>query len=106
VCYPAALASETLLVKLLSALRFSGPRRGRRGVLTLEWILLISVLVIGVIGGLGAVRDALICELKDLADCIGTFVDCDEPSECDLTDPNCTPQPCVCDLTDPNCCVP
>ncbi len=46
--------------------------RGRRrlGVLTFEWILLISLLVIGIIGGLSAVRNALICELTDLAECI------------------------------------
>ena len=37
------------------------------GVLTFEWILLISVLVIGIVGGLSAVRDALICELADVA---------------------------------------
>ena len=37
------------------------------GVLTFEWILLISVLVIGIVGGLSAVRDALVCELADVA---------------------------------------
>ncbi len=42
----------------------------RRGVLTLEWILLITVVVIGIIAGLGAVRDAILCELKSLADAI------------------------------------
>ena len=38
------------------------------GVLTFEWILLISVLVIGIVGGLSAVRDALIDELGDVAE--------------------------------------
>ena len=36
------------------------------GVLTFEWILLITVLVIGIVGGLSAVRDAMICELADV----------------------------------------
>ena len=44
--------------------------RRRRGVLTLEWILLVTVIVIGVIGGLGAVRTATIGELTDLAEAI------------------------------------
>ncbi len=38
------------------------------GVLTFEWILLITVLVIGIVGGLSAVRDALITELGDVAE--------------------------------------
>ncbi|ADB16328.1 hypothetical protein Psta_1653 [Pirellula staleyi DSM 6068] len=42
----------------------------RRGVLTLEWVLLVTVLVIGVIGGLGAVRNATVSELSQLADAI------------------------------------
>jgi len=37
------------------------------GVLTFEWILLITVLVIGIVGGLSAVRDAVISELGDLS---------------------------------------
>ena len=45
-------------------------RSKRRGVLTLEWILLVTVLVIGIIGGLGAVRNATIGELQDLAEAI------------------------------------
>lgn len=42
----------------------------RRGVLTLEWVLLVTVVVIGVIGGLGAVRNATVGELSDLAESI------------------------------------
>jgi hypothetical protein len=38
------------------------------GVLTFEWILLITVLVIGIVGGLSAARDALIVELGDVAE--------------------------------------
>lgn len=40
--------------------------REDEGVLTFEWILLITVLVIGVVGGLSAVRDAVITELGDV----------------------------------------
>lgn len=47
-----------------------GKRAARRGVLTLEWILIVTVLVIGVIGGLGAVRNATVAELSDLAEAI------------------------------------
>ena len=37
------------------------------GALTFEWILLITLLVIGVVGGLSAARDAIITELGDVA---------------------------------------
>ncbi|HZL87223.1 MAG TPA: hypothetical protein VFB96_02510 [Pirellulaceae bacterium] len=55
----------------------------RRGVLTLEWILLLTVIVIGIIGGLGAVRAATVAELQDLAASIeainmGPCQNCDE----------------------------
>jgi hypothetical protein len=49
---------------------FPKRRNKRRGVLTLEWILLVTVLVIGIIGGLGAVRNATVGELQDLAGAI------------------------------------
>ena len=42
----------------------------RRGVLTMEWVLLVTVVVIGIIGGLGAVRNATVGELTDLAEAI------------------------------------
>ena len=55
----------------MKRIRRTGKRnRKRRGVLTFEWILLISLLVIGIIGGLSAVRNALLCELNDMANCI------------------------------------
>jgi len=41
--------------------------REDEGVLTFEWILLITVLAIGIVGGLSAVRDAIISELGDVA---------------------------------------
>ncbi|MBN1912659.1 MAG: hypothetical protein JW818_23255 [Pirellulales bacterium] len=40
------------------------------GVLTFEWILLITVLAIGIVGGLSAVRDAVITELGDVAEAV------------------------------------
>jgi hypothetical protein len=36
--------------------------------LTFEWILVITVLVIGVVGGMSAARDALLTELGDVAE--------------------------------------
>ncbi len=53
----------------------------RRGMLTFEWILLISLLVIGIIGGLAAVRNALICELNDLTGCIEAIA-CGDDDSC------------------------
>lgn len=38
------------------------------GVLTFEWVLLITVLVIGIVGGVSAVRDALVTELGDVVE--------------------------------------
>jgi hypothetical protein len=40
--------------------------RARRGVLAFEWILIVTLLVIGLIAGLAAVRNALLDELYDL----------------------------------------
>jgi len=37
------------------------------GVLTFEWVLLVTLLTIGVIGGIAAARDAIIDELGDVA---------------------------------------
>ncbi len=57
--------------------------REDHGVLTFEWILLITVLVIGIVGGLTATRDAIISELGDMAfavtalDQSWTLLDCD-----------------------------
>jgi len=39
----------------------------RRGLMTFEWIILITLLVIGVIGAYTAVRDGLVDELGDTA---------------------------------------
>lgn len=42
-------------------------KQRRRGVLTFEWVLLITVLVIGIVGGYSAIRDAVIDEMGDIA---------------------------------------
>jgi hypothetical protein len=41
-----------------------------QGQLTFEWILLITLIVIGVVGGYSAVRDGVIDELADIAGAI------------------------------------
>jgi hypothetical protein len=38
------------------------------GVLTFEWVLMVTVLVIGVISGLAAARDGIVDELGDAAE--------------------------------------
>jgi Flp pilus assembly pilin Flp len=38
------------------------------GVLSFEWVLLITLLVIGIVGGLAAARDGIIDELGDIAE--------------------------------------
>ncbi|MCE9556853.1 MAG: hypothetical protein K8T91_26190 [Planctomycetes bacterium] len=45
-------------------------KRRRRGMLTVEWILMITVVVIGIVGGLACVRNAILTELHDLAGAI------------------------------------
>lgn len=37
------------------------------GVLTFEWVLLVTLLTIGVVGGIAGARDAIIDELGDVA---------------------------------------
>ena len=44
--------------------------REEQGVLTFEWILLITVIVIGIVGGYTSVRDGVIDELGDVAGAI------------------------------------
>lgn len=47
--------------------------KARRGVLTLEWILLVTVMVIGILGGLALVRNAVVAELQDLANAVSAI---------------------------------
>ena len=44
--------------------------RRRRGGITLEWVLLVTVLIIGTVGGVAAVRNALILEYQDMIETI------------------------------------
>lgn len=43
------------------------PTIRRKGALALEWVLLITIVVIGVLGGLAAVRNATVKEITDLS---------------------------------------
>jgi len=43
------------------------------GVLSFEWTLLVVLVVIGIIGGLGAARDSIIDELGDTAEAVLQF---------------------------------
>ena len=45
-------------------------RRQRRGGITLEWVLLVTVLIIGTVGGVAAVRNALILEYQEMIETI------------------------------------
>ncbi len=47
--------------------------RRRRGEITLEWIILATVLILGVIGGLGVARNAMVSELKDIAEAVEAY---------------------------------
>lgn len=42
----------------------------RRGALTLEWVLLCTILIIGTVGGVAAVRNALILEYREMIESI------------------------------------
>lgn len=41
--------------------------REDEGVLTFEWVLLVTIVILGIVGGLSAARDAIIDELGDVA---------------------------------------
>lgn len=45
-------------------------RRVRRAFLTLEWIILVTVVIIGTIGAVGLIRNQLIEEYKELTQSI------------------------------------
>jgi hypothetical protein len=64
----------------MNRIRRTGKRnRARLGMLTFEWILAVSLLVIGIIGGLALVRDAILCQLSDMAACITALNVCGTP---------------------------
>lgn len=43
------------------------------GVLSFEWVLLVTLLTIGIVSGLSAARDAIIDELGDVAQAMGAL---------------------------------
>ncbi|MFN9049532.1 MAG: Flp family type IVb pilin [Planctomyces sp.] len=47
---------------------------GRRGAVTVEYLLLVTLVGIGVLVGLAAVRNALVQELDDVANAISAIV--------------------------------
>lgn len=49
-------------------------RRVRRGAVTVEYLLLVTLVGIGVLVGLAAVRNALVEELDDVATAINAIV--------------------------------
>jgi Flp pilus assembly pilin Flp len=61
--------------------------RRRRGFIAIEWILVLTILVIGIVGGLSAVRNAILDELKDICQCIKVIEICppeeEEEEPCD-----------------------
>jgi hypothetical protein len=50
--------------------RTSLKRRNRRGFLTIEWIILVTVVVIGTIAAVGLIRNRLIEEYQELTQSI------------------------------------
>jgi hypothetical protein len=46
--------------------RISPNRRKRRGFLTIEWIILVTVVIIGAIAAVGLIRNRLIEEYQEL----------------------------------------
>ena len=69
--------------------RPSGKRgRNRRGMFAFEWVLATAFLAIGLVGGVYAVRGAIVNHYKSLLECI-CKVDVCECIECD--DCDCTP---------------
>ncbi len=41
--------------------------RNRRGALSFEWIIIVTLLVIGMIGGLGALRNSILAKVADMS---------------------------------------
>jgi hypothetical protein len=45
-------------------------RQRRRGAITLEWVLLVTVIIIGTVGAVAAVRNALVTEYVEILETI------------------------------------
>jgi hypothetical protein len=48
----------------------SALRQRRRGAITLEWILLVTVIIIGTVGAVAAVRNELVTEYVEILETI------------------------------------
>jgi hypothetical protein len=53
-------------------------QKPRRGMLTLEWVFLITLLSIGLVSGLSSVRNSLLDKMADLCTCIEELQICDD----------------------------
>lgn len=53
--------------------------RRRPGFIAVEWILCLTILVIGIVGGLSAARNAILEELSDICRCITAIEVCPDP---------------------------
>jgi hypothetical protein len=42
----------------------------RRAVITLEWVLLVTILIIGTVGGVAQVRNALLAEYQEMIETV------------------------------------
>src|SRR5687768_15351866 len=57
------------------------------GVLSFEWAMVLTLLIIGIVAGLAAARDAIIDELGDLAQAAGAIDQSYKLQEIDRQDP-------------------
>ena len=57
------------------------------GVLSFEWTMVLTLLVIGIVAGLAAARDAIIDELGDVAQAAGAVDQSFSLAEIDIIDP-------------------
>ena len=61
--------------------------REQDGSLSFEWTLVLTLLVIGIVAGLAAARDAIIDELGDIAQAAGAIDQSFSLAEIDIDDP-------------------
>ena len=57
------------------------------GILSFEWTMILTLLVIGIVAGLAAARDAIIDELGDVAQAAGAIDQSFSLAEIDIVDP-------------------
>ncbi|HUE72614.1 MAG TPA: hypothetical protein VMP01_17140 [Pirellulaceae bacterium] len=61
--------------------------REQDGSLSFEWTMVVTLLVIGIVGGLAAARDAIIDELGDVAQAAGAIDQSYSLAEINIVDP-------------------